>query len=237
MPTAAPRSRARPVVRALLLSVLLTVVWTWGPAFAAWCRPALLGSPACFRFSYQGRDFDVTDRSGWLGWVGSQRHEAIAMRGISALNPPAVRSRDIALAQQVIEADRRLLGPMQADAFSRPGLIFHRHRGGFPFTCVEASICLVWRESGLYEGLSGGARIPRTFPGTPNDGLVWLFPWGVRFWGLAANLAFWMLIVGTPPGIRVGISAARRRAGRCTACGYDRRGIPDGPCPECGAAV
>jgi hypothetical protein len=26
----------------------------------------------------------------------------------------------------------------------------------------------------------------------------------------------------------------RRRRGRCITCNYDRRGIPDGPCPECG---
>jgi hypothetical protein len=31
------------------------------------------------------------------------------------------------------------------------------------------------------------------------------------------------------------IRRLRRRAGRCTTCGYDRRGLtPDAPCPECG---
>lgn len=57
----------------------------------------------------------------------------------------------------------------------------------------------------------------------------------VRFWlalplTLAAlvSLAFWW------PEVR---GVLRRRAGRCAACGYDRRGLGAGAlCPECGAA-
>lgn len=53
--------------------------------------------------------------------------------------------------------------------------------------------------------------------------------------GLAIDAAIasllWLIpIVAIPEERR----ARRRRAGRCVACGFDRRGDPAGPCPECG---
>ncbi|MFM9958667.1 MAG: hypothetical protein ACKVZJ_11365 [Phycisphaerales bacterium] len=54
--------------------------------------------------------------------------------------------------------------------------------------------------------------------------------------GFAINTLFYAAIVAS---ICLGLTrlraARRNRAGRCPACGYDRRGLADGtPCPECG---
>jgi hypothetical protein len=55
--------------------------------------------------------------------------------------------------------------------------------------------------------------------------------------GLVINTAFYgsLLLAGCclAPWAR---RALRRRRGRCSACGYDRRGLTAEPCPECGAA-
>lgn len=42
----------------------------------------------------------------------------------------------------------------------------------------------------------------------------------------------WVLILVVP---RFARSRRWRRAGRCPSCGYDLRGMLDGPCPECGS--
>src|SRR5262245_20503685 len=48
-------------------------------------------------------------------------------------------------------------------------------------------------------------------------------------WPLTAAL---VALAAIPPALR----RHRRRAGRCTTCGYDRHGLtPDAPCPECGS--
>jgi hypothetical protein len=71
-------------------------------------------------------------------------------------------------------------------------------------------------------------------------------PWRWRPWwftpGTFVVLPLWLplVIVGVPTSFlwyRARPSAARRHAGLCPKCGYDRRGIDAArPCPECGAA-
>jgi hypothetical protein len=63
-------------------------------------------------------------------------------------------------------------------------------------------------------------------------------PYLVRWPALAIDLVFWTcvwwLLITIPFALR---RRARLRRGRCLACGYDRSGIADTACPECGACV
>lgn len=65
-----------------------------------------------------------------------------------------------------------------------------------------------------------------------------LFPYRPIWPGFLVNTALfsmsWLFVLLVPGAVR---RARRRRAGRCVACGYDRRGLADAvaPCPECGA--
>ncbi|MEX2218181.1 MAG: hypothetical protein WD749_05420 [Phycisphaerales bacterium] len=57
--------------------------------------------------------------------------------------------------------------------------------------------------------------------------------WRSPTWLGACLLAAALLALAPSAGRLV---RRRPRPGHCAACGYDRRGIPAGPCPECGAA-
>jgi hypothetical protein len=60
------------------------------------------------------------------------------------------------------------------------------------------------------------------------------FQWIVR---VPAWTVLVLAVVATLALLRLDRPERWRRAGRCFACGYDRRGIaPESPCPECGAA-
>ncbi len=72
---------------------------------------------------------------------------------------------------------------------------------------------------------------------TDDTAVVYARRWRVPAWAVASAL----LVIGVPPaGLlahrlrRARLTAGRRRAGCCTACGYDLRATP-GRCPECGA--
>jgi hypothetical protein len=56
--------------------------------------------------------------------------------------------------------------------------------------------------------------------------------------GFAVNALFYAALSAA---LLVGVShlrcLTRRRRGQCTRCGYDRRGIVGGPCPECGMSL
>jgi hypothetical protein len=55
--------------------------------------------------------------------------------------------------------------------------------------------------------------------------------------GLAINTAFYGSLVLAGLCLPAWAHRAiRRRRGRCSACGYDRRGLTAESCPECGAA-
>lgn len=58
--------------------------------------------------------------------------------------------------------------------------------------------------------------------------------------GFLVNTLFWSAVIASPFWLRRGFVAwrcfRRRRAGRCSACGYARAGLAaDKPCPECGS--
>lgn len=79
----------------------------------------------------------------------------------------------------------------------------------------------------IREGVFSWKKVPLKLPLTP----LWN--------GAAVNTAFYaavfLLLIWGPSTLR---RVIRVRAGRCTACGYDRRGLAaaSAPCPECGAA-
>jgi len=55
--------------------------------------------------------------------------------------------------------------------------------------------------------------------------------------GFACNCLVFSAIAFMPiSGVGAIRRMLRRRAGRCVKCGYDRRGLADAACPECGAA-
>lgn len=216
-------------MRALIAGVVCTAIFTYGPGFIAWCKPSWMGNPARRVFSHGGRDFDTAVTSGRFAWLGYERLEATPYRGIYAINPVSTASRDIAVAEQVTRADEELLGPLGESTLGRTGLLFYRQRAGFPFTAVEASVCLTFGASPGFQRVVGGTRIE-----SGSSPHVWLVPWGVKPLGLAGNVAFWTLVVGALPFARAWRYRTRLNAGLCTACGYDRRGVPAGPCPECG---
>ncbi len=87
-------------------------------------------------------------------------------------------------------------------------------------------------------GFSGAVDVPPWFAGLTSSifhsQMVCLSP----IWtGFAVNTLVFAACAGTivvvPGKLR---RAIRRRRGRCVKCNYDRRGIPDAPCPECGTA-
>ncbi|MEK6700694.1 MAG: hypothetical protein AABZ53_00380 [Planctomycetota bacterium] len=66
-----------------------------------------------------------------------------------------------------------------------------------------------------------------------------VLPTRVAVGGFAMSTSFWAVVWA---GLLLGPGAARRalreRRGRCTGCGYDRRGLePGATCPECGASA
>jgi hypothetical protein len=74
-----------------------------------------------------------------------------------------------------------------------------------------------------YHGLGFGVDLNRRWPTA-------VVPW----WAIAGPLAVW------PIGWLMWDRKrwARRRSGRCVACGYDlRAGSADGACPECGESI
>lgn len=100
----------------------------------------------------------------------------------------------------------------------------------------------LWYEARFLDGTRenrGGFATPRfaTFLG-PGP----VLPCRVDPAGLALNTIFyaglWVALLLVPRAIRHAIrDAARRRLGRCTACGYDLRASAGTRCPECGAAA
>ncbi len=69
---------------------------------------------------------------------------------------------------------------------------------------------------------------------------VWLISWPsspVQYWDIAIPLWLPAVLFAVPTFL--GWRAARPRdPAQCTACGYDRRGLPStAPCPECGRAA
>lgn len=231
------RSLARRLLPLLVAGVVLTALTTYAPLLASWLYPQLLSPESYGAFSHQKQDFDVVVNGPRLRWLGHERSETTVARGTLALNRPTASRWEAALAEQALRTDLALLGPHQGDPFARPGFILHRCRLGLPFPCVEATMASIWHErSAERQGLTGGLRFD-PLPNRPATRGVWLLPYGVLPLGLFANLAFWTLLVSSPRLARWTIRERRRRAGRCTACGYDRRGLASGPCPECGTAA
>lgn len=229
MVMARPQSSRRRWTLALTAGAVCTFVFTYGPLVVAWSKPQWMGVPVRRVFSHAGRDFDTANTSGRFAWLGYERVTAIPYRAVYAMAPVSTARWEVALAEQVTGADVELLGPLGESTMGRTGLEFHRHRAGFPFTAVESSVCLTFGEKPGYERLVGGARLESKVPP-----YLWLVPWGVKPAGLAGNLAIWTLLWGSAPALRAWRHRKRLSAGQCVACGYDRRGAPPGPCPECG---
>lgn len=224
-----PRSSLRRWTLALAAGVACTAVFTYGPPLVAWFKPEWMGLPVRRAFSHAGRDFDVAMSSGRFAWIGYERVEATPFRAMYALSPASSARWDVGLAEDVTRADVELWGPLGENTMGRTGLQYHRHRAGFPFTSVESSVCLTFGANPGYQRLVGGARLEsKTAP------YMWLVPWGVKPVGLAANIGLWTLLWGGAPAVRAWRYRKRVKAGQCVACGYDRRGAPAGPCPECG---
>ncbi|GMV26059.1 MAG: hypothetical protein AMXMBFR58_20900 [Phycisphaerae bacterium] len=95
----------------------------------------------------------------------------------------------------------------------------------------------LWCTGSADGGSSVGARCPwwntERFGGFPRTELY--VPTGVLWDGMVGNTvayagAWWVVLVA-PWSIR---RRLRRRRHQCSACGYDRRGIGEAVCPECG---
>ncbi len=229
MVMARPQSSRRRWTLALIAGVVCPFVFTYGPLVVAWSKPEWMGVPVRRVFSHAGRDFDTAISSGRFAWLGYERVAATPYRSVYAMATVSTARWDVALAEQVTGADVELLGPLGESTMGRTGLEFHRHRAGFPLTAVESSVCLTFGDTPGYERLVGGARLEsNAFP------YLWLVPWGVNPVGLAGNLAIWTLLWGAAPAVSAWRYRKRLNAGQCVACGYDRRGAPPGPCPECG---
>lgn len=90
---------------------------------------------------------------------------------------------------------------------------------------VNTRWAIVRRWSGQLLLYSSSSRVIPLAP-------IWLgFTVDALFYGAAWGVLL-ALVVG-PGALR---RALRRRRGRCLRCAYDLRGIPEGACPECGAA-
>lgn len=65
--------------------------------------------------------------------------------------------------------------------------------------------------------------------------VAWCVPTGILWRGMAGNTVVyagaWWVVLASPCWIR---RALRKQRHRCAACGYDRRGIGEAVCPECG---
>jgi hypothetical protein len=96
--------------------------------------------------------------------------------------------------------------------------------------------------------ISPGEHFPVLwFTGTPEKGLnLWEFHWHHRNGPVGSGRTQRRLILLFPGWVLAAVFAplpalwlwSRRRRGDgepCPACGYDLRGTPSGPCPECGA--
>lgn len=221
---------------ACVVAVALTALSTYGPIAVVWFKPPLLGFPPKYsNFSASGRDFDVAHQGGRLRLFGYERFAITAIRGPVAMYKPSIRPEDAAFASRVIATDLQVLGPM-GDVFGRGGLTLHIHRAGFPLPLVDASVAHVWRgRTATFESLEGGEYIMVSPNSKQAPAFPWLIPLHVLPKALAVNLAFWAVVgYGVPLMTRAWIRSRRYKPGHCATCGYDRRGAPAGPCPECG---
>jgi len=75
-------------------------------------------------------------------------------------------------------------------------------------------------------GLLGGQELEGGVPGLP----VQILPLGFVE-NASITTVLWSVAFMLPPAIR---RRLRRRHARCPTCGYDLKGSPAGPCPECG---
>lgn len=228
------RRLVRQSSRALVAGTVLTALFAWGPVLLArrWSFAAAMGPN--YYFTHNGTEFSGRSQNSYPAWIGYEQIALTPSRGRGAA-PATSNPKEIALAQAVVETDLRVLGPMAEDPFVRPGIEIQFHAGGFPLRCVEGSSVTVWR--------GATARVEDTqtlisldLRPNPSQGLSNRFlPIGIKpqaaLLNIAAWTAFWFAAAAC-------INVLRRRLKRapnsCPTCGYDRRGTPSLPCPECG---
>jgi len=106
------------------------------------------------------------------------------------------------------------------------------------FSVIVQSACVEVADPGL-----SGVSLPAAqwAKGGPHFSLVWWFKWQTLGSGWDLVVPLWapvlLAVLVTAAAWRRDAFAKRiERAGHCSKCGYDRRGLPtDSLCPECGA--
>jgi hypothetical protein len=104
-----------------------------------------------------------------------------------------------------------------------------------PIVAVNAGCLHVWRRDYLDIQSPWHVSASRTAPA-----IAWTFTQSSdpvrKERSLAIPLWAPLLLAALPVVLLRQTARARRRAGVCTACAYDRRGLPPtSPCPECGS--
>ena len=252
----APELRPRVFILLVLLSVVIGAALTVATAVFGWWRYSR-ESWSVLNLTYFATDAGFVVDSDGRHWQWEKRHRTAATcynfsrlsdASISAQSPPSDqvlkvltsrygKPRDCLAWKDLVEQKRYLWNFAQIERIDVgwPARSFTPQTAINDTTNSKIGGTVLWHGTDLQTGnmpdwvesldLSGklGTAYLPTSPLLPGV----LISWG--FWSVVAGS-----VLACPMAVRAARAAHRRRHGRCSACGYDLRGLAGGACPVCG---
>ena len=201
--------RRSPSLLALLLGMLTTISVAWAAANLYAALPMPVAPKVVAGGSWPG-----WVPRGWPSWESLEQNPGFRAEGM----------RDFGLG--LVNEQKFAYSPNSGESYSSGRLA-----AGFPFAAVSMDYAS--------SQAPGTVVVVVNPPDWPRGGLVGtsrvLLPVMPRWLGLVLDTALYAGVWWGLWRVWRGARRARRvRAGKCAGCGYDRAGIGEGACPECG---